>query len=326
MRADQAKKLDLPTVMQRLGFVPVQVKQNGGQLWYRSPFREEADASFQVSRGKSIPWVWNDHGDHASGTVIDFVMRYKGCDIKGALAFLDQLMGTPTLFQPPGGPGSHSQGPIHISAPHDQAKAETYASELKLLSTGKLRHPAIYSYLEKKRGISRTIAEKYLKQVQYIHEPSGRTFFAMGMKNQADGYEIRIASDDHSFTKSCLGSKDITVIPGSSGEKAHVNVIEGMLDALSLMQYYRTGQLKYDTIILNTASFLDRAVDYIQKQGYESVNAFLDNDRAGAAFIKELQEKIGPEKVIPQNRLYEGYKDLNEMLVATRQTQVKHSR
>jgi DNA primase len=53
------------------------VRKSGDEVWYFSPFRNEKTASFKIKMSDN---VWYDFGDGAGGNVIDFVMRYKGCD------------------------------------------------------------------------------------------------------------------------------------------------------------------------------------------------------------------------------------------------------
>ncbi|MCB1810000.1 MAG: DNA primase, partial [Candidatus Competibacteraceae bacterium] len=64
-----------------LGFKPV--KEDKGELWYLSPFRQETDASFKITRdGKA----WYDHGEGAGGNILKFACRYYGLadqDIRG---------------------------------------------------------------------------------------------------------------------------------------------------------------------------------------------------------------------------------------------------
>ena len=90
MNSYQAKQLNLPDLMGRLGYEPTSIKKEGKEYWYLSPFRKEKDASFHTSflGGK---WIWNDFGDRG-GTVIDFVMRHENYhNVSDALLFLDKF-------------------------------------------------------------------------------------------------------------------------------------------------------------------------------------------------------------------------------------------
>ena len=41
MNSGQAKKIDLPRFLLKLGFEPVKIVKEGAEFWYNSPFRTE---------------------------------------------------------------------------------------------------------------------------------------------------------------------------------------------------------------------------------------------------------------------------------------------
>lgn len=320
MNSIQAKQINLPSLMQRLGYQPTEIKKGGGEYWFRSPFRDEAEASFHTSylNGK---WIWNDFGD-IGGTVIDFVMRHENLSrVKDALAFLDNLypqLKSQASFLQGKGRGeqrlsSEKEAPPTFSFQQQGRKAP--ASDLEFLKAVPVHNPLIYSYLENERGIPRELIDRYLLQVHYRNKESGRIFFALGMKNMSEGHEIRVASDAYSFTKSSLGKKDITFIAGAETGRGKLNVFEGMLDFLSLVAMYGVNQLKGDSIILNTTQLAERASDWIKSQSYNGINAFLDNDKAGEECLESLKKSLGEKSVHTQNHLYTGYTDVNEALI-----------
>ena len=47
MTTQEAKKIRIAYYLQSLGYNPV--KQQGKSLWYKSPFREETEASFKLN-------------------------------------------------------------------------------------------------------------------------------------------------------------------------------------------------------------------------------------------------------------------------------------
>ena len=47
MTIEEAKQIKLQDYLHSLGFSPV--KQQGDNLWYKSPFRDESEASFKVN-------------------------------------------------------------------------------------------------------------------------------------------------------------------------------------------------------------------------------------------------------------------------------------
>jgi len=95
MNSDKAKTLPLDELLGRFGQQPV--KRNGSreELWYKSPFRQEEEPSFHISRVRHPRlgpiWVWKDFGDEG-GTVIDFIQRYYGIsDISSVLSKLAEM-------------------------------------------------------------------------------------------------------------------------------------------------------------------------------------------------------------------------------------------
>jgi 5S rRNA maturation endonuclease (ribonuclease M5) len=190
---------------------------------------------------------------------------------------------------------------------------QKHRQELELIKAHEIRSPAIYAYLVKERGLLRPLVNCYFKEVRYRHRKSGKQYFAIGMENQSGGYEIRAASDQYNFKKSCLGAKDITIIPGSSPGQS-VNIFEGGIDCLSLMVMLNSDHLIGDSIILNSTSLFERAAEYIRQQSYKDIHTFLDNDQGGQECTEQFLQEFG-ERVNPQNDMYANYKDLNQALV-----------
>jgi len=312
MNASQAKQLNLPELMEQLGYEPTEIKKGGKEYWYNSPFRKETDASFHTSYlgGK---WIWNDFGD-TGGTVIDFILRHENLtNVRDALKFLNQLTGE-NPSRKGRGEAKKQISSLFSFHPQDPPLPET-TSELELIEASPIQNPLIFSYLSQQRAIPRSLAEKHLVEVRYCHKPTGRKYFAMGVKNESGGYEIRVASDKYDFNKACLGKKDISLKPGFKDAGGTVNIFEGFTDYLSLLALYGAEKLQYDGIILNTTKNFDRAVDFIRKQGYQTINTFLDNDEPGKACTQQFIAEFGTEQVKPQNHLYVDFNDVNEMLV-----------
>ena len=159
MNSNEAKKLNLPQIMSRLGYEPVSVKKGGNEYWYNSPFRSEKDASFHTSflGGK---WIWNDFGDDG-GTVIDFVMRHENLySVSDALGFLDNL-------QNKIGAKINNQPSFSFQQQGLKRSEFSESKELKFLSAKPIEHQVIFSYLTKERGIDRNLTLKHLQEIKY---------------------------------------------------------------------------------------------------------------------------------------------------------------
>jgi len=85
MTIEELKQLDLVELLTRawgMSFRP-----EGGSFVARSPFSEDRNASFYVARSSDGHWVYCDHSDGSSGSVIDLMMRkLQNSDFGGACA------------------------------------------------------------------------------------------------------------------------------------------------------------------------------------------------------------------------------------------------
>lgn len=315
MNSEQAKKIDLPDLLSRLGYEPVKTTKGGRELWYPSPFRSEKEPSFHTSflGGK---WIWNDFGD-AGGNVVDFVMRHQGVQFKEALAFLRNIY-QGTLFEHANGAGRLTHKPSSLISFQQQNELEELVDEvereLEFMEDHEIRNPAILSYLEKERKIPADLARLYLKEVKYRNKPRNKVFFAFGMENESGGYEIRAASDRYKF-KSALIKRDITVIRGRGPEQALVNVFEGMTDYLSLLALLKRDILSEDAIIMHSLSSFHRTVEAIRQFGYVQINTFLDNNAPGQQSTEKFMAEF-PNQVTNQSQFFAPHVDLNDALRA----------
>ena len=321
MNSIQAKKLSLPEIMSRLGYTPAKTLKGGNEVWYKSPFRVEKDASFVTSYlgGK---WIWNDFGD-SGGTVIDFVMRHENyTSVKQALTFLERMF-QGHLFEKP---TSRRVGEMPPKSPPDlfsfkqQGRAAAPAApedkQLEFLKAHPISHPAIYQYLEQERRIPKQLVDLYLVEVKYRNKGNGKEYFAFGIRNESGGYEIRATSSQYSF-KSALNGRDITLIRGLSPARKAVNIFEGMTDFLSLLVMMNNRNLSGDSIILHSLSSFSKAAEVIRREDYQTIQTFLDNNRAGQEGTQRFQEAF-PGRVTSQSSLFAPHTDLNDALLANR--------
>ena len=293
MNAEEANKISLVSILEKLGFVATRKK--GGDLWYLSPFRKENTPSFHVNAAKNI---WYDHGESKGGTVIDFTCAYlerqgECHTVVDALRWLKNMHG----FSP---------APVP-----DVEETTEYESALELKKVTLLQNPVFIRYLSS-RGIHFHLARKYLKEATVYNRNTGKTFQALCLRNENGGFELR-----NKFFKGCIGSKGISFIRGAKFLPEDIHVFEGAMDFLSALTHEKKSQFDGDVIILNSVSCLKESFVYIANYSYKSLYAWLDNDTAGKAATKALGEfaKHHAEiKFIPMNRLYSRCKDVNDWL------------
>ncbi|ADB42949.1 toprim domain-containing protein [Spirosoma linguale] len=311
MNTQQAKLLSLPDLLTKLGHQPARTLKAGKELWYCSPFRNELEPSFHTSflGGK---WIWNDFGD-TGGNVLEFVMRYYNTDVSGALAQLDHLMGSP-LQQSRSATSLPTKEPIVSASPLDEQQTLSLET-VRPLSVDSSKGRALIHYLTHQRGIDPMLAAKYLLEVQYRNQLTGKTYFAVGINNETKGYEIRNA-----YFKSSLGRKGVSFIEGK--KKGHIAVFEGFMDFLAALTYYQSSDLAMfqelvqgDVLIMNSAAFYQRTSELLRAGSYTKVALYLDNDTTGHKVRDLIQEQF-PPYTTDYSKLYKDYKDFNEFLLA----------
>ena len=286
MNIQEAKTIRLADYLQSLGYSPV--KQQGKSLWYKSPFREEAEASFKVNTELN---QWYDFGTGKGGNIIALAQELYGSD------YVPYLLNKIAEQAPHVRPVSFSFRQ-HASEPSFQH-----------LEVRELTHPALLRYLQE-RGINTALAQAECKELHFVH--NGKPYFAIGFPNVAGGYEVR-----NRFFKGCIAPKDISHIRQSGEPREKCLVFEGMMDYLSFL----TLRMKncptmpnldrQDYVILNSVSNVSKAIDVLH--GYGRIHCLLDNDEAGRKAYWELAGEFARHiRDFSQN--YNGHKDLNDYL------------
>jgi hypothetical protein len=291
MNINQAQQIPLATLLARLGYTPVKTYKGGIELAFRSPFRQETTASFFVNVHKN---VWNDFGD-SGGTVLDFVMRYRSTDVRGALNYLETVFGT-AFFQ--------LEAQMNTPSVKYAPQSETLVLEqIKPFGTS----PSLTDYIVQQRKINSLVANQYLKEVHFKNMESVKSYFAAAFGNDSGGFEIRNA-----FFKSSINGKDMTFLKGKNSES--IAIFEGFIDFLSFLTLKKLRQAETDVLVLNSIAFKEKAVNFIKAHNYTSTEMWLNNDKAGKETLHFFIENTECA-VVPQNHLYLDFNDLNEFLV-----------
>lgn len=90
----RARSIDIVDYLSSLGCIPVKIKTP--DYWFRSPFRNEKEASFKVNRDRNI---WYDHGIGKGGNLLEFGKLYFNCSFDEVLEKLNQLPDKIFLFK-----------------------------------------------------------------------------------------------------------------------------------------------------------------------------------------------------------------------------------
>ena len=286
MTIQEAKQIRIADYLQSLGYTPV--KRQGNSLWYKSPLREEAEASFKVNTELN---QWYDFGIGKGGNIIALAQE---------LYFYDHV---PYLLRKIAEQAPYIR-PVSFSF-RQQASEPSFQQ----LEVRELKHPALLRYLQE-RGIDTALAKSECKELHFVH--NGKPYFAIGFPNVAGGYEVR-----NQFFKGCIAPKDISHIWQKGEPREKCLVFEGMTDYLSFLTLRMRncptlpnldGQ---DYVILNSTANVPKAIDVLH--GYGRIHCLLDNDEAGRkAYQKLAVEFDGRIRDFSHN--YHGHKDLNDYL------------
>ena len=288
------KNISIRQFLSQRGIQP-KYERNGYGM-YLSPLREERTPSFKVDYVQNL---WYDFGLGEGGTLLTLVMRLERCDSREAIRRLQngekRDAGSASL-SPGIGERPAAGGPLPVLRP-------AAVPALRILSDASLRHPALVGYLAS-RGIVPSVAAAFCREVRY--EVNGRAFFAVGFRNDAEGWELRSAR-----FKGGSSPKHITTIDNRSDT---VIAFEGFMDFLAYLSLKHPERLRIDAAVLNSVVNLPKAVPFLSR--HPVIHTFFDNDEAGRKATADLIRLCPRSEVIDQSHFYRGHKDVNDYLTA----------
>lgn len=289
-----SNRISIRDFLARRGIQP-KYERNGYGM-YLSPLRVERTPSFKVDYVRNL---WYDFGLGEGGTLLTLVMRLVRCDSREAIRRLQngEKRDAGSVSLSPGvGERPAVGGPLPVLRP-------AAVPALRILSDSPLRHPALVGYLAS-RGIVPSVAAALCREVRY--EINGRTFFAVGFRNDAGGWELR----SEQF-KGGSSPKHITTFDNRSDT---VIAFEGFMDFLAYLSLKHPERLRIDAAVLNSVVNLPKAVPFISR--HPVIHAFFDNDEAGRKATADLIRLCPRSEVIDQSSFYSGHKDVNDYLTA----------
>ena len=241
MNIQTTKQIRIEDYLHALGHLPV--RQCGANLWYRSPLREETDASFKVNKALN---KWFDFGIGKGGDLIALASELYGS--KDVSYLLRQI---------------RSQAPHVCPVTYPFPKREKPKPAFQEVEVMELASPALYRYL-KERGIEAETARRECREIRY--GLGGKRYFAVGFPNMNGGYEIR-----NRYFKACISPKAVSYIREPEGKRPVCCLYEGFMDYLSFLTLQKKGiegfQPGCDHIVLNSVANLTKAVPLLD--GYK---------------------------------------------------------
>lgn len=281
MTIEQAKQLDMVDYLYGQGFEPAKI--SGNSYWYHSPLHDEKTPSFKVNRKMNR---WYDFADGKGGNLVDFGILLHRCSVSDFLQKLDSPVITLSKQKP-------------IINPSYLDKED---NAISVLSVHSISSYPLQKYLHTRR-INLAIADKYLKEVRY--QIGDKTYYALGFKNDAGGYELRNAS-----FKGSSSPKDSTFIDNGAKDIA---VFEGFFNFLSYKNmYYNQPEPIRNFLVLNSTSFFEKSLSKMQE--HQRVHLFLDNDKTGQKCTQKALD-LDSQKFQDERKLYKNHDDLNDWLM-----------
>lgn len=125
MNIQEAKQIRIADYLQSLDYTPV--KQQGNSLWYKSPFRQETEASFKVNTELN---QWFDYGLGRGGNIIALAEELYASDYVPYL--LNKIA---------------EQAP-HIRPVSFSFRQQASEPSFQQLEVRELTHPALLRYLQ----------------------------------------------------------------------------------------------------------------------------------------------------------------------------------
>ena len=201
------KAIPIADYLHACGIKPA--KRYNGYALYHAPYREDPNASLKVDFRQNL---WHDYGTSQSGSIIDLVMKMRGCSAYEAIAHLAE--GKATTLAP-----SFFHREAHIE---QKRKEQRPSNTRRILSISEELPLHLQNYLREVRKIDLAMASPYLRRIRY--EVGGREYSAIGFANCAGGgYELR---DDKTF-KGTISPKDISVVAGETNNSP-LCIFEGL--------------------------------------------------------------------------------------------------
>ena len=289
MDIQTAKQIRLEEYLHSLGYSPV--KRQGINLWYKSPFREETEASFKVNTERN---QWYDFALGKGGNIIALASHLYATD------------SVPYLLKRIEEQAPHVH-PVSFSF-RKQSFTEPSFQQLEIVP---LSSPALLAYLQG-RGINLELAKRECREARYTH--NGKRYFAIAFPNGSGGFEVR-----NPYFKGCIAPKEISHIRQSGKARTTCYVFEGFMDYLSFLTLRQESCPNYpeldgqDYIVLNSVSNINKALYPLGN--YERIHCFFDNDHAGLEVLQQIRKEYGRDRYIRDaSQIYGGCKDLNEYL------------
>lgn len=316
---DQLLSIPIPRILEALGrgtpdSPSLSAKKRQG--FYLSPFHSEKTPSFHYLSSNN---QWFDFSTNQKGGVLDLVCLVKGYDRNSsngrrqAFEFLKETFSGQIV--------SGFVSPALVSS----GVTET-SGKILVDSFGPILKEHLYAYGEQ-RCIPRDILDAYFCQVNYHYEAHpDKHYYSLGFANVENGWNLmnRTKRGKIKLCTSCAptfidAAGRFSLDPVSDT----VIVCESGFDFASLLVLNGWKVPPADVCVLNSLSMLKvggRADEYISR--HPNVHVMFDHDvlsQAGQRHTAELIARYPDRKVVDCSGFYADFKDINDLLVVSRE-------
>ena len=233
--------------------------------------------------------------------MIDLVMRLEHCDRYFAIKRIIEIKNGGRFFVP--------------TSKQALRSAYRQSPALKVVSSAFVSDDTLLRYASG-RGISEDVLQMYCREVAVRTGRAGSVQSYIGFSNNGDGYVLRSAESGPDG-KRCTNSAPTYLAPDGmiTAEPADCTIVvfEGFFDFLSFIERRRSehGILPgCDICVLNSVTNMKRSLNFIL--GHESIDLFLDNDKAGRTTSEAIIESAQGISVLDHSGDYANYGDFNE--------------
>ncbi|MCF0061338.1 hypothetical protein MUK70_19045 [Dyadobacter chenwenxiniae] len=298
MDKDHADSIPISKILDKLQIKPQHIGKS--KALYRSPITKEQEASFWVYFKTNS---WYDYAIPTGGTLDDFVQRY--------LKFTGEANTPVDVLRWIGNMANDSRPVAKLATAFVDSKVDRQVLFVK--SAEQIRFLGLIKYLE---GLSIPVstARLYAKELKVLNRKSGRTFIAIGTKNENDGYELR-----NPFFNGSVQPGGITFFRGTNSPSKGLHIFKDIFDFLSILTQLDCQAWEHDTIVLHAHSNAAVTAPYIQHYGYKTMYTWMDNDLGGQRATRVLHGFIRSQPGLvhlKMNRVYEDFLSVNAWHVA----------
>lgn len=195
---------------------------------------------------------------------------------------------------------------VHISAVLNKLDFTLQRGTLAIKDIEPISKTYLIEYLQS-YYIPLPLAKKYLAQLCIYNKKSQKYFYALGFKNDDDGYEIC-----NEIIKGYVDQRAVTFIRGRDPYSAAIHVFKDCADFLSLASGDEKGRLRHNSLVLNSPHLWREAQLNIYSPRYKVAYTWLNNGNDGKLVLDHLGDFFQSQGIrhVPMNEKYAPYSSL----------------